>query len=205
MEQREPGGGVFSLLRLLWQIKSFLVMHTDVPASKATAWLESLPDDEEFYQISLTCPSHDYGALCGTNHQTCWIALAHEKVGLYDGALRFCRLALEPDMTKAGMPCKKWPLVVASACQGRVLAKLNRHSEALTAFQEAIRTSKESYPMMEALAHRELATINTTAADVPALVVKAAAQAQIDMEEKLKEFEGRLTRAEFNRLSIALP
>jgi hypothetical protein len=204
MEQREPGGGVFPIKRLLWQMKSFLVMHTNVPAVEAIAWLESLPDDEAFYQYSMTMPTFDYGGFWGGLHHTCWVALAHEKVGLYDGALRFCRLALEPDPMKAGVPSIKWALTVALACKGRVLTKLNRHSEALVAFQAAVATGKESYPMIEALAYRELANCKMVA-DAPTLTVAAAAQAGRDLDEKLKEFDGRLTLAEFDMLSIAPP
>jgi tetratricopeptide (TPR) repeat protein len=203
MEDKGPNPRLCPLKRLCWQIQSFLVMHADVPASKAIAWLEALPDDEGFYQYSMTQPTYDHGALWGGNHQTCWIALAHEKVGLYDGALRFCRLALEPDLLKAGTPYIKWAFTIASACKGRVLTKLNRHIEALDAFQTAITISKESYSMMEALAYRELATYNGV--PVPAAMVAAVAQAGRDMETKLKEFDGRLTRAEFDMLSIAPP
>jgi hypothetical protein len=113
-------------------------------------------------------------------------------------------LALEPDLLKAGAPYTKWALTIAWACKGRVLTKLNRHTEGLAAFQAAIVTSKESYPMMEALAYRELANCNA-AADAPASVVAAAAQAQIDLDEKLKEFDGRLSLAEFDMLAIAPP
>jgi hypothetical protein len=204
MEQMGAGGGLVSLKRLCWHIKSFLVMHADVPAAKAIAWLESFGDDETFYQVSMTMPHYDHGGFWGANHQTCWIALAHEKVGLYDGALRFCRLALGTDLLKAGVPFIKWAQVIASACKGRVLTKLNRHTEALVAFQAAIITSKESYPMIEALAYRELVNCGGAAADVPALL-EAAAQAAKDLEEKLKEFDGRLTRAEFDTLTIAPP
>ena len=57
--------------------------------------------------------------------------------------------------------------------------------------------------MMEALAYRELATYNGV--PVPAAMVAAVAQAGRDMETKLKKFDGRLTRAEFDMLSIAPP
>jgi len=204
MDQKGAGGGIVSLKRLLWQIKSFLVMHTDVPTSKSIAWLEALPDDDGFYQASMTLPTHDHGGVWGGNHQTCWIALAHEKVGLWDGALRFCRLSIEPDVLKAGTPHIKWAHTIALACKGRVLTKLNRHTEALAAFQAAIVASKESYPMMEALAYRELANCNA-AVGAPAAMMEAAAHAGRDLEAKLKEFEGRLTRAEFDTLSIAPP
>jgi hypothetical protein len=265
MEQLGHGGGVLSLKRLLWHIQSFIILHLDLPVSKAIAWCKSLPDDETFIQCSMTMPTHDHGSLLGCNHQTCFMALAHEKVGLYEGALRFCRLALEPDLLKAGAPYSKWALTIASACQGRVLCKLNRYIEALVSFQAAIATSKESYPMMEAMAYRELANCDVTgkgsghvaiydydaidadeisfqegdalehvqstanegwfsgsvvrtgksgnfpetyvetAAGVPAAVLEAVAQAGSNLEEKLKEFDGRLTRAEFDTLTIALP
>jgi hypothetical protein len=182
-------------------------MHTNVPASNAIAWLESLPADDEFYRISMTMPTHDQGAMFGCAHQTCWIALAHEKVGLYEGALRFCRLSLEPDLLKAGMPHIKWAAMIASACKGRVLTKLNRHTEALAAFQAAISSSKESYPMLEALAYRELvhACDAVSPSILPAPVAEAAAQAGRDLEAKLIEFGSRLTRVEFDMLSIAPP
>ena len=51
--------------------------------------------------------THDNGAMLGTVYQMCWVALVHEKVGLYDGALRFCGLALETDLRKAGAPFTK--------------------------------------------------------------------------------------------------
>ena len=124
-----------------------------------------------------------------------WIALAHEKYGLYDGAIRFADLQLEPDEMKAGLPLTKWPQVIASACKGRVLAKLSRHDEALAAFQAAIVTSKASYSLMEAFAHRELANYADGGA--------AAVQAAKDLEIKLDSFEGRMTRAEFDALTIA--
>ena len=203
MEQRGPGGGLFPLTRLMWQLKSFMVMHTDVPSSKAIAWLESLPDDDEFYQISMTMPTHDHGGFCNANHQTCWIALAHEHCGLYEGALRFCRLALEPDQLKAGQPHLKWAQTIAAACKGRVLTKLKRHSDALSAFQAAVSTAKLSYPLMEALAYRELAECDTELAPGP--FAAAVEKAQTDLSEKLKEFEGQLSSEEFGMLSIGLP
>ena len=80
-----------------------------------------------------------------------WIALAHEKYALHDGALRFADLQLGP-MSKGGMPAQAWTNVMAFACKGRVLAKLGRHEEALVAFQAAITASTKSYRLMEASA-----------------------------------------------------
>ena len=228
MEQKGVGDGicVLPIKRIYWQIKSFLIMHTDVPKTKAIAWLKALPSDSDFYQYSMIRPMHDLGALFGACHQTCWIALAHEKVGLYEGALRFCKLAAEPDLLKAGAPYTKWALTITHACQGRVLAKLNRHTDALASFQAAIEASKQSYPMIEALAYREMANAgagakldrptNDAAADLVnksatddhdafARLMAAGAHARDDLEQKMKAFGGRLTRAEFNTLTIAPP
>ena len=126
-----------------------------VGPEKAMAWLNALPDNHAFYEYSMTMPHYDHGAQFG-NHQTCWIALAHEKFGLNEGALRFADLALEPDMMKAGTPDIKWTQVISFSCKGRVLAKLNRHTEALVAFQAAVGVSIDSYRMMAPLALQEL-------------------------------------------------
>lgn len=179
----------------MYQIKSFCILHLDVPAAKCIAWLESLPDNETFYAYTMTLPTHDVGAVPGF-YQTCWIALAHEKFGLNEGALRFADLQLEQDLLKAGTPYFKWPQVIALACKGRVLAKLSRHDEALAAFQLAITTSKESYSLMEAFAYRELANYAGGG--------DASVQAGVDLEAKLQTFEGRMTREEFGGLSIGI-
>ena len=196
METKGPGGGLHSLKRIYWQIKALCILHLDVPETKAVGWLDSLAaiTNEDFYAISMTMPNYDHGAVFQGYH-TVWIALAHEKYGLYDGAIRFADLQLEPDEMKAGLPLTKWPQVIASACKGRVLAKLSRHDEALAAFQAAIVTSKASYSLMEAFAHRELANYADGGA--------AAVQAAKDLEIKLDSFEGRMTRAEFDALTIA--
>jgi len=131
-EQKEPGGGFFSLTRIIWHVKALMIlMNKDIPRSKAIAWLESLPDNDAVYAYSMTLPTHDGGGRHGV-HRSCWIALAHEKVGLYDGALRFADLQLEPDLLKAGTPLTKWPQMIAFACKGRVLAKLDRPVTSMT-------------------------------------------------------------------------
>ena len=193
MEQKEPNGSVIATKRIVWQVKAFCVLLLDVPDAKAIAWLQSLPDDEAVYAYSMTFPTHDVGAFWGS-HQFCWLALAHEKVGLYEGALRFAGLQFGP-VSKAGYPLAKWAYVVAFACKGRVLAKLDRHDEALSAFQAGIAASKESYSLMEAFALRELANYGGGGG-------AAAVQAGKDLEAKLQTFEGRMTRAEFDGLTI---
>ena len=190
-----PGGGLCSLKRFTWQTKAFCVLHLDVDESKAIAWLESLPDTtEEFLAYAMTMPHYDYTATFGAV-QTCWIALAHEKVGMYEGAIRFANLQLEPDVLKAGVPLTKWPQVIALACKGRVFAKLNQHDKALAAFQAAIIVSKQSYSLAEAFALRELANCVG--------IGDAAVRAGKDLEAKLDTFKGRMTRAEFDHLTIA--
>ena len=193
LDHKGSGGGTHSTPRYVMHVKSMFILHTDVPKSKAVAWLESLPSNEDFIACSMTTPSCDHAATFGS-YQSCWIALAHEKVGLYKGALRFADLQLEPDMLKAGTPKQKWSQVIASACKGRVLAKLGRHDEALAAFQAAIATSKESYSLMQAFAYRELANYAGGG--------DAAVHAGGDLEATLKTFEGRMTRAEFAELKI---
>ena len=164
-----------------------------MPASKAIAWLESLPDNEEWYKVSLSLPTHSYGQLHSV-HNPVWIALAHEKFGLYEGAIRFADLQLETDLLKSGSPLCKWHQVFALACKGRVLAKQGQHAEALAAFQAAITTSQESFSLVEAFALRELANY-AGGGDV-------AAQAARDLDVKLKTFEGRMTKEEFDGLNI---
>ena len=170
------------------------ILHLGVPESKSIAWLKSLPDNEAFYAFSMPLPHMSAGDF---EHQSpaCWLALAHEKVGLYAGAIRFVDLQLEMDVLKAGIPLTKWPQVIALACKGRVLAQLNRHAEALVAFQAAITTSKQSYSLMEAFACRELANY--------AAGGEASVQAGKDLEIKLDTFKGWMTRADFALVKIA--
>ena len=190
-------GGMGSLTRMVWQAKAMCILDLEVPEAKAVAWLESLPDNNAYYAYTMVFPTHD---VCGIMHYypACWLALAHEKVGLLDGAIRFADLQLEPDMLKGGLPLTKWPQVIALACKGRVLAKLNRHDEALVAFQAAIAVSKESYSLMEAFALHELA--NCTGGRTYG---EAAVQAGKDLAVKLDTFKSRMTKAQFDVLTIA--
>ena len=165
-----------------------------MPESKAVAWLESLPDKETCIAYSMTMPTHDHAAIFG-GYQVCWIALAHEKCGLHEGAVRFADWQLEPDKLKGGTPLTKWPQVIALACKGRVLAKVNRHDEAVVAFQAAVATSKESYSLMEAFACRELASYAAAGA--------AATDAGRELEAKLETFGTQMTRDEFDGMTIA--
>ena len=199
MDHKGPGGGLISTKRCVWQIKCFCILHTNVPLPKAVAWLESLPDNAEFLEYALAMGSYDCGAVFGV-HQTVWIALACEKVGLYESALRFADLQLEPEVSKGGTPATKWAQVLALCCKGRALAKLDRNDNALSAFQAAIRTAKESYKMMVAFAYREL-THYTGGGGGGGNA--AAEQAAKDLDATLAEFDGRLSRAEFDSLTIA--
>ena len=115
------------------------------------------------------------------------------KVGRYSEALRFANLQLEP-VSRGGTPDKRFAVVIALACKGRVLGKLGRHADALEAFQAAIATSKESWPMMQAVAHRELAQYEHAPPGV-------AAKAQADMQATLATFKG-LTAQEFENVNF---
>ena len=84
---------------------------------------------------------------------------------------------------------------MALACKGRVFARLHRPDEALAAFRAAITLSKDSYSLMEAFALRELANYVG--------IGEAAVQAGRDLGVKLKTFEGRMTKEEFDGLTIA--
>ena len=194
MEHKGVGGGVYSLKKMLWLVKAMCILHLDVDDSKAIAWLQSLPDNDAYYAYCMTAPTHDPLGVSNV-HTACYLALAHEKVGLLDGAIRFADLQLEPDVLKAGVPLATWPHVIALACKGRVFAKLNRHEEALAAFQAAIAVSKQSYCLMEAFALRELANY--------AAGGEVAVQAGKDLAAKLDTFKGCMTRVEFETLSIA--
>ena len=100
------------------------------------------------------------------------------------------------------MPGALWAQTIALACKGRVCAKLNQHTEALDAFQRAIAVSNQSFRMVQALALRELANYEYTGAD--AEIAAAVAQAKIDLDRKLDEFEVRIAADEFEQLSIGL-
>ena len=189
-----PGGGLFSLDRQVWHIKAMCVLNLEVPEAKSLAWLKSLPDNETINAYSMSLPTSAPGG-APFYYGVVWIALAHEKVGLHDGALRFADLQLEPDVLKGGFPLTKWPRVMALACKGRVFARLHRPDEALVAFRAAITLSKDSYSLMEAFALRELANYVG--------IGEAAVKAGKDLEVKLKMFEGRMTKEEFDGLTIA--
>ena len=198
LDHRGPEfGGMTALTRFCWQIKAMFVLNVDtVPEAKSIAWLRSLQTitNDEFYAISVTMPGGwDHGAIFHA-YQACWLALAFEKYSLYDGAIRFADLQLEPEISKAGTPLSKWPQVIALACKGRVFAQRKQHVEALAAFQTAIAVSKESYSLMEALAYRELANYADGG--------EAAVQAGRDLELKLAMFKGQLTKADFDSLKI---
>ena len=185
--------GAFSLNKMIWHTKAMFILNMDVPKPQSIAFLESLPDNEAYIAYSMTMPTHDPSGHTNFN-PACWLALAHEKVEMYSGALRFVDLQLETDVLKGGHSLSKWPQVIALACKGRVLAKLDRHAEALIAFQGAIAMSEKAYSLMEAFALRELA--NYVAGG------DAAVQASQDLEVKLGSFDGRMTRAEFDKLKI---
>ena len=104
-------------VRFLWHIKCTMILccSAEVPKAEAIEFLQSLPDDDGFCAISVTMNTHDHAAILGT-HYTFMIALAHEKVGLYEGAVRFADLACGPK-SRGGTPYI-WSQVVALHCKG---------------------------------------------------------------------------------------
>ena len=194
-----PGGGLMHIKRIAWHAKSLCILNMDVPEAKAIAWLESLPDDNAFVELTVGMGvGFDFGMQFNGCYHTVWIALAHEKVGLWDGALRFADLSIHTELFTKSETSQVWPTVMALLCKGRVFAKLGRHADALAAFEAAIIASKESYIMMQAFAYQGLA--NYAAVDGSNAT---AAQAANDLGSKLKEFDGRLTTAEFEQLRVA--
>jgi hypothetical protein len=82
---------------------------------------------------------HDHGAAT-SYHNYLWLALAHEKVGLHNGALRICDLGLQTELSMGATP-HMWDKSAMHGCTGRVLSKLGRKTEALAAFQAGVRCS----------------------------------------------------------------
>ena len=202
LEQRGGRGVQVSLKRCIWQTKAMCILNLNVPEPTARAWLKSLPDNETVCAYSLTLPAEDgdlFDQGASFMYQACWIALAHEKLGLYEGAIRFADLQLEQDLRKGGAPFCHWPQTIALACKGRVFAKLNQHAEALVAFEAAIVESKHSYSLMAAFALRELANYVADGGGDTVTVVHAGK----DLQLKLDTFKGRMTTAEFDGLTIA--
>ena len=194
-EGDKPGHhGMVSSLRSVWQIKCMAILCSQdgdmVSDSDAMKFLQSLPEDTEFMAISAVMQTHEHGQLLGIL-QVYLIALALEKVGLDEDAIRFAEMQVGP-LNRCGSN-RKSSAVYALHCKGRALTKLNRPGEALAAFQTAVTVSQGSFPMVQAFAYRELARCTVAPPDV-------AAKASADLDAKLREFEGRLTRAEFDSL-----
>ena len=194
-----PGAkGLMNPKRMVWQLKCVMILcsrdQSFVSDAAAIRFLRTLPeDDAEFFALSLCMGDWDHPSVFGLI-EAVWIALACEKVGLDDAAIRFADFQLGP-LKRCGNPNRKYSSVMALHCKGRVLAKLNRPEESLAAFQRAVAVSQASFPMMQAFAYRELE--RCTAA--PEAV---AAKARADLDAELRAFQGRLTRAEFDSLYV---
>ena len=129
-------------------------------------------------------------------YQSVWLALAAEKLGLVEIALRFVEYSVEPEVSKGGT-LSRWPQVLAYCCKGRVLAKRGQHVQADEAFRAGVDASKEStFPLIEALALRELAQHDCNEFG------QTAAVARKELVEKLGALDC-LSAKEFASLRIA--
>jgi hypothetical protein len=137
--------------------------------------------------------SHDQGAFMNL-YQFVWIALAHEKFQLWEGALRFCDLGVETEETKAANP-HMWARCLAYATKGRILTKLNRITEAKAMFTAGLECAKGTYRMFECLILREYIECIGDIVDHDRSAELAA---------KLKQFDGLLSPEQFARLKIGV-
>merc|ERR1719272_802345 len=130
-------------------------------------------------------------------YQCVWLALAAEKLGMYDDALRFVEYTVEPDLAKGGT-LSKWTHTLAYCCKGRVLAKQGKHFWANDALKAGVAASKGStFPLIEAFALRELAQHDCNEFGTTAAIARQELGAKLDV------FDGRLSAKEFAMLRIA--
>ena len=65
-----PNLGFFSLARCIYQIKSFFILHGNVPTADAISWMNSLPDNDQLRKYSITVSNehtvHDQGTTVRT-------------------------------------------------------------------------------------------------------------------------------------------
>lgn len=203
MNCEEPGHGWFSLTRCVYNAKCFLILHGNVPKDKAVAFLKSLPKAEQLARQSVLCNeagniSNDMGLFMSQVHQNWPLALACEKLGLFEETLHYAEYTLNTDVTTGGSEMH-WPDVIAFACKGRTLAKHNDHVGANAAFCAGVEAAKASkFHLMEALALRELALHDHDN------YTEIARQARLDLGAKLKIFDGRMTLQELGSLKLGL-
>jgi hypothetical protein len=87
-------GGLNSTVRMLWQIKCIMIVCCHVAELDAIAFLHTLPaDDDVLCAVSNTMGTHDHSAIFGFT-QIYWLALACEKVRMYEEAIRFANFQL---------------------------------------------------------------------------------------------------------------
>ena len=101
---REHGTAFIAVESMLIQISSMMILAGHAPQQGAIAYLKSLPEsDDEIVEGGKCFATHDKGQMMSV-HNHLWTALAHEKVGLASGALRFCRLATRKDLAEGASP-----------------------------------------------------------------------------------------------------
>jgi hypothetical protein len=181
-------------------VASFCILHGDVSDAEAIAWLELLPDNETMIKIVLDnipmmSGHHDHGQYIRFYNYV-WLALAHEKVGMYTGALRICELGLETDSTKGATP-HSWDSSALHGCKGRVLSKLGRKTDALAAFHAAVLIAKGSMQMVEAIALRELADYCCAEG-----LIEVEAKTRAALSESFARFGGRISADQFKKVGF---
>jgi hypothetical protein len=135
--ETEGGRGLFSLTRIIWKVKALMILHCDVPQEDAVEFLHSLPDSATMVRQSLAHGTHDQGQVVNL-YQYLWLALAHEKVGLYEGALRMAELGCAETLVE-GMNPNIWCLYGALFLFGYIFdlkgaseSNLSSHTSPLT-------------------------------------------------------------------------
>jgi hypothetical protein len=176
-----------------------MILACNVPDVDAIAYLKTLPDNETMIKRSLRLGTADPGSMLNC-YQYLWIALAHEKVGMYDGALRIISLALETDNSRGASP-QGWHKPATYACKGRVLAALGQPTDAMAAFEAGVEMCETvpTFKLVEAAALRDLAGYCTRVGNT-----SAAERVQAQLDTKLAAFACNLTAEQFAQVSFGL-
>lgn len=180
--------------------KCMMILDGNVPKADGKAFLESLPCNETMIRQSLYRGKLDVGSLIGVYNYLPY-ALAHEKLAMYDGALRMIELALESKKER-GWQGQLWHVPATICCKGRVLAAMGKPKEAMVAFEAAVEmclVDPKTFRLVAALALRELRDHCSLVGSTQRV---HSAQAQLDA--KLKEFDVSMTPEQFGKLSLGL-
>ena len=186
--------------RIVWSNKAIMILDCNVPEADAKAFLESLPDSDTMIRRSLYKGKIDLGNVIGC-YNYLPLALAHEKMAMYDGALRMVSLALETKRER-GFLFQRWSVPATIACKGRVLAAMGKPEEAMAAFEAAVemcQTDPKTFTLVAAVALRELRDYCTSVGST-----QRAQSAQVQLDAKLNEFDIRMSPEQFSKVSLGL-